>query len=67
ENLLNTPRDILFYENDPAIREGIIPLEVGTFAVYFPWDVHVPAIAVNDSPAKIRKIVVKVPLDSCMK
>ncbi|MBR0258326.1 MAG: YhcH/YjgK/YiaL family protein [Synergistaceae bacterium] len=67
ENLLNTPRDILFYENDPAIREGIIPLEVGTFAVYFPWDVHVPAIAVNGISAKIRKIVVKVPLDSCLK
>lgn len=66
ENLLDTPRDILFYENDAAIREGIIPLEVGTFAVYFPWDVHVPAIAVNGVPAKIRKIVIKVPLDSCL-
>lgn len=67
ENLLDTPRDILFYENDSAIREGIIPLEVGTFAVYFPWDVHAPAIAVNGVPAKIRKIVIKVPLDSCLK
>ena len=66
EDLLNTPRDILFYKNNAKIREGLIPLEVGTFAVYFPWDVHVPAIAVNDVPAKFRKIVIKVPLKSCV-
>ena len=67
ENLLNSPRDICFYENNNHVREGLIPLEVGTFAVYFPWDVHVPAIAVNNVPAKIRKIVIKVPLDKCLK
>lgn len=67
EDLLDTSRDILFYENNDKIREGLIPLEVGTFAVYFPWDVHVPAIAVDDVPAKIRKIVIKVPLDACIK
>ncbi|MBQ3402798.1 MAG: YhcH/YjgK/YiaL family protein [Synergistaceae bacterium] len=66
EDLLATARDILFYEDNPEIREGIIPLEVGTFAVYFPWDVHVPAIAVNGIPAKIRKIVIKVPLSACL-
>ena len=66
EDLLNTPRDILFYENNTNIREGVIPMEVGTFAVYFPWDVHVPAIAVDGKPAKIRKIVVKVPLEACL-
>lgn len=65
EDLLNTPRDILFYKNNDRVREGIIPLEIGTYAVYFPWDVHVPAIAVNDIPAKIRKIVIKVPLNAC--
>ena len=67
EDLLNSPRDICFYEKNPNVREGLIPLEVGTFAVYFPWDVHVPAIAVDDVPVKIRKIVIKVPLDECMK
>ncbi|MBQ7577836.1 MAG: YhcH/YjgK/YiaL family protein [Synergistaceae bacterium] len=65
ENLLDTPRDILFYKNNADIREGLIPLEIGTFAIYFPWDVHVPAIAVNNKPAKIRKIVIKVPLNAC--
>lgn len=66
EDLLNSPRDICFYENNNKIREGLIPLEIGTFAVYFPWDVHVPAIAVDNIPAKIRKIVIKVPLDKCL-
>ncbi len=66
EDLLNSPRDICFYENNKNAREGLIPLELGTFAVYFPWDVHVPAIAVDNIPANIRKIVIKVPLDKCI-
>lgn len=66
EDLLNTERDILFYENNNKIREGIIPFEPGTFAVYFPWDVHVPAIAVDGRVCSIRKIVIKVPLSSCL-
>ena len=67
EDLLDTPRDILFYENNNNVREGLIPLEIGTFAVYFPWDVHVPAIAVNNIEADIRKIVIKVPLSACLR
>ncbi len=66
ENLLDTPRDILFYENNAKVREGVIPLELGTYAVYFPWDVHVPAVAVNGVEANIRKIVIKVPLAACL-
>ncbi len=38
----------------------------GTFAIYFPWDVHIPAIQAGDTPSSIRKIVIKVPLDSCL-
>ncbi|MBQ6773874.1 MAG: YhcH/YjgK/YiaL family protein [Synergistaceae bacterium] len=67
EDLLDTPRDIMFYENNNNVREGLIPLEVGTFAVYFPWDVHVPAIAVDNIEADIRKIVIKVPLSACLR
>ena len=67
ENLLDTQRDICYYDNNVNVREGLIPLEIGTFAVYFPWDVHVPAVAVGDTPAKIRKIVIKVPLAECLK
>ncbi len=66
EDLLDTPRDILFYTNNPAAPEGTIRMTVGTYAVYFPWDVHIPAIQSGPSPASIRKIVVKVPLAACL-
>lgn len=66
EDLLDTPRDILFYHNNPDAPEGTIHMTVGTYAVYFPWDVHIPAIQAKSSPAPIRKIVVKVPLAACL-
>lgn len=67
EDLLDTPRDILFYHNNPDAPEGTIEMIPGTYAVYFPWDVHIPAIQTGDAPAPIRKIVVKVPMDACLK
>lgn len=66
EDLLDSPRDILFYHNNPAAPEGVIYMTPGVFAVYFPWDVHIPAIQAKDAPAPIRKIVIKVPLDACL-
>lgn len=65
EDLLDTPRDILFYHNNPAVPEGRISLDgVGTYAVYFPWDVHIPAIQTGTASAPIRKIVIKVPVEA---
>lgn len=66
EDLLDTPRDILFYKNDGDAPEGRIRLMTGSFAIYFPWDVHIPAIQVGDQSAPLRKIVIKVPLESCL-
>ena len=66
EDLLDTPRDILFYHNNPEASEGRIVLTAGTYAVYFPWDVHIPAVQAGEGPAPIRKIVVKVPMDACL-
>lgn len=66
EDLLDTPRDILFFCNDPEAPEGRIRLVPGSYAIYFPWDVHIPAIQAGDCPAAIRKIVIKVPLESCL-
>ena len=69
EDLLGTPRDILFYRNSPAgegPREGRIALEPGTYAVYLPWDVHIPAVQAGPSPCPIRKIVLKVPMAACL-
>ena len=65
EDLLDTPRDIRFYKNDPAQREGILEMQVGSYAMFFPWDVHIPAIQAGE-PADLRKIVIKVALDTCL-
>ena len=65
ENLLDTPRDICFYKNNVHAREGIIEMQPGSYAMFFPWDVHVPAIQV-DAPAHIWKIVIKVAFDTCL-
>ena len=67
EDLLSTKRDILFYKNSDTIKEGRIYLTPGTYACYFPWDVHVPAIHVGKESKRIRKIVIKVPLEDCYK
>ncbi|MBQ7535611.1 MAG: YhcH/YjgK/YiaL family protein [Stomatobaculum sp.] len=69
EDLLDKPRDILFYKNNAGgegPREGRIALEVGTYAVYLPWDVHIPAIQAGPIPCPIRKIVLKVPMAACL-
>lgn len=52
-------RDIIFYKNNEDIRESTVEMEPGCFAIFFPSDVHVPAIAVNKGMA-IRKVVIKV-------
>lgn len=41
-------------------------MQPGSYAMFFPWDVHIPAIQVGEKPAAIRKIVIKVALDTCL-
>jgi len=52
--------DNVFYENHPE-RQSMTVLAPGGFAVYFPWDVHMPLCAPG-TPSKVRKVVVKVPV-----
>ena len=68
DDLLDTPRDIVFYENRPetAKIEGSVVLEPGAYAIYFPWDVHVPGQCDADGPRPYRKIVLKVPVAACL-
>ena len=65
EDLRDAPRDICFYKNNPSAREGIIEMQPGSYAMFFPWDVHIPAIQVGE-PRHIRKIVIKVELAGCL-
>ncbi|MBN1546560.1 MAG: YhcH/YjgK/YiaL family protein [Syntrophaceae bacterium] len=41
-------------------RGSFIPFKEGMFAVFFPQDLHLPGV--GDTPAPVRKIVVKVKL-----
>ena len=68
EDLLDSPRDIMFYENRPetAKLEGSVIMEPGSYAIYFPWDVHIPGQCDANGPAKYRKIVLKVPVAACL-
>lgn len=52
--------DNLFYQNHPA-QQSMTRLVPGGFAIYFPWDVHMPLCAVG-APGRVRKVVVKVPV-----
>ena len=59
------PRDILFYENDPKAEESCVLMKPGAYAVFFPWDVHIPGQAPAE-PGNFRKIVLKVPFEACL-
>ena len=51
-------KDILFYQD--AEGESLFLMQEGSFVVFFPNEIHRPAICLNKKPSKIRKIVVKV-------
>jgi len=40
-----------------------VTLHPGVFAAVFPWDAHMPMVAVDDIPTKTVKIVAKIPLE----
>ncbi|MEF3303129.1 YhcH/YjgK/YiaL family protein [Paenibacillus sp. GYB003] len=55
------------YKNDAdyalfAAEGHFFTLSEGYFAFFAPQDVHMPCVAVNDAPAPVKKIVVKVEL-----
>lgn len=50
-------RDLIFYKS--VENEGFIEATPGCYSVFFPTDVHRPAVAAGE-PMKIRKVVVKV-------
>lgn len=50
-------RDLIFYKS--VENEGFIEATPGCYSIFFPADVHRPAVAV-DEPMTVRKVVVKV-------
>lgn len=53
-------RDLIFYK--AVENEGFITSTPGCFCVFFPNDIHRPAVMVNE-PMTVRKVVVKVSLE----
>lgn len=53
-------RDLIFYKK--VEHEGFIESVPGCFCVFFPSDVHRPAVA-SGEPMTVRKVVVKVSID----
>ncbi|MFC0308919.1 YhcH/YjgK/YiaL family protein [Gallibacterium trehalosifermentans] len=53
-------RDILFYQS--VSEETMLVMNPGSFAVFFPQDIHRPACIYQEA-SPIRKIVVKVAID----
>ena len=54
----NDVKDVEFYENCPA--PATVVVGAGEYAVFFPHDIHRPAMAYNGENTLVKKIVVKV-------
>ena len=39
---------------------SLVTVPAGSFAIFFPEDGHIPGVAMDDKPAAVRKVVVKV-------
>jgi YhcH/YjgK/YiaL family protein len=53
-------------EKDIAFLSGegdFVTYSKGSFGIFFPEDAHMPKIAVNNTPAKVKKVVVKIKVD----
>jgi YhcH/YjgK/YiaL family protein len=57
-------KDVIFYKSLSAETYHI--LQQGMFAIYFPWDVHRPNCHVNETAAKVKKVVVKIAVDTLL-
>lgn len=55
-------KDTLYYRENPSAQEDMLLMTPGTYAVFFPEDVHRPFCQVNQ-PERVKKIVIKIALD----
>lgn len=55
-------RDVIFYQS--MAQETEVILTAGMFAIYFPWDVHRPNCNSNEQSHKVRKVVVKIAINT---
>lgn len=55
--------DVLFYKERTDSNEIMLPMVDGTYAVFFPEDVHRPCCQMNEAE-DVKKIVLKIRVDS---
>jgi YhcH/YjgK/YiaL family protein len=55
----NETKDVTFYEDTDT---SAVIVQDGEYAIFFPHDIHMPCLSLNETPAPARKIVVKVKL-----
>lgn len=54
----NSEKDVTFYEDNADA--AVVPVQQEEYAIFFPHDIHMPGVSVNETPSAVRKIVVKV-------
>lgn len=54
----NPEKDCQFYA--PKEDAAAAALGAGEYAIFFPHDIHMPCVSLNETPAAAKKIVVKV-------
>ncbi len=56
-------KDTLYYQENSLSEEVMLLMTPGTYAVFFPEDVHRPFCQV-EAPARVKKIVIKIAVDT---
>lgn len=54
-------RDIVFFKSADRVLNKVV-LESGKFIVLYPHEAHQPQMAYKNTPAPLKKVVVKIPL-----
>ncbi len=54
----NPDKDVMFYEDFDGANYCVIA--AGEYGIFFPHDIHKPGMCINNQPAAVKKIVVKV-------
>ncbi len=54
----NSDKDVRFYEDIDGANYCVI--NAGEYGIFFPHDIHKPGQSINETPAPVKKIVVKV-------
>ena len=55
--------DVLFYEENDRVKEMMLPMTDGCYAIFFPEDVHRPCCQMGEAE-DVKKIVLKVRVDT---